>query len=234
MASRIARVAEKREKKRLTYALFGIVILIVFFAIFGLKLLVGFSLLVDRIRGTTPSVKQTENLLLPPVLNPPPEATNSAEIFISGSAQPDRTLVLYVNGEEVKKLSIDQSGTFSFLMTLSDGTNSVSAKVVDEKGDVSELSQVYTVTVKKSAPKLEISQPNNGDKITGEKNTVLTAGNTDEGAKVTINGRLAIVASDGSFRMTVTLTDGENTITIIATDEAGNQTLVERKVTYER
>lgn len=234
MVSRIARVQEKRERKRLIYALFGIVALIVFFALFGLKMLVGFSLLVDRIRGGSPSVKQTENLLLPPVLNPPPEATNSAEIFISGSAQPNRTLVLYVNGLETKKFSIDQSGIFSYLLTLSDGTNSVSAKVVDEKGEMSELSQVYTVTVKKIAPKLEISQPNNGDKITGEKNSVLVTGKTEESSKVTVNGRLAIVSSDGSFRMTVTLSEGDNTLTIIATDVAGNQTLVERKVTYER
>ncbi len=232
--SRLVRVEERREKNRLVYATFGIIALIVFLALFGLKILVGFSLLVDRIRGGSPQTTQTESILVPPVLNPLPDAINTNELTVTGNGQEGMTLVLYVNGSEVKKMTIEESGNFSIPLKLSDGSNSISAKIIDDKGNASALSAVYTVNVKKSAPTLEVSEPNDGDKISGEKNTVLVAGRTEEGTKVTINGRLAILGSDASFHMNVQLSEGDNTITVIATDLAGNQTLVERKVTYQK
>ncbi|EKD87591.1 MAG: hypothetical protein ACD_36C00012G0003, partial [uncultured bacterium] len=141
---------------------------------------------------------------------------------------------LFRNDSEIKKLTLDESGNFSVPIKLSEGANAISTKIIDEEGNASELSTVYTVTYKKSAPVLEVSQPNDGDNITGEKNTVLVSGRAEENAKVTINGRLAILGSDGSFHVTITLSEGDNTITIIATDKAGNQTLIERKVNYQR
>lgn len=232
--SRLARVEERRERNRIVYATFGIITLVVFLALFGLKILVGFSLLVDRIRGGSPQASQSESILVPPVLNPPPETTNTNDLTISGSGQTGMTLVLYVNGAEAKKLTIEESGIFSIPIKLSDGSNSISAKTIDEEGNTSALSEVYTINVKKSAPVLEVTQPSDGDKIQSEKNIVLVAGRAEEGTKVTINGRLAILGSDGSFRMNIQLSEGDNTITVIATDLAGNQTLVERKVNYQK
>lgn len=233
--SRLARVEERRERQRLVFSLIGMIAVLGFLAIFGLKILVGFSLLVDRIRGgSPPSPAQNVSVLVSPILDPLPEATNINELTITGSAQSGVTVVVYVDGSEKKKLTVLESGTFSVPVTLPEGSHTISAKVIDDKGNASELSNIFTVVVKKTPPTLEMSQPNDGDKITGEKNTVLVTGHTEERAHVSVNGRVVIINSDGSFRMTVSLSDGENIIKIIATDEAGNQTLLERKVTYEK
>ena len=55
--SRLDRLEEKREKKLLYFALGGIIFIVLFVAIFGIKMLVQFSLLVDRARGGTPIEK---------------------------------------------------------------------------------------------------------------------------------------------------------------------------------
>ncbi len=49
-------------------------------------------------------------------------------------------------------------------------------------------------------------------------------GQTDPGAKVTINGKAVDVGKDGSFIGSVTLSDGPNTITIVATNKYGLST----------
>jgi len=45
--------------------------------------------------------------------------------------------------------------------------------------------------------------------------------------------RFVSVKDDGSFTYNLRLNDGENTLTIIARDAAGNETKLERKVTYQ-
>lgn len=232
--SRIARVQERRERQRLFYSTVGIIAVIVFLALFGLKILVGFSLLVDRIRGGSPPPAQTQTVLIPPTLNPLPTSTNSEDVTVTGSGQSALTLVLFLNDKEFKKLTIEEGGTFSIPVKLTKGANIISSKVVDDKGNTSELSNIISITLKKDAPLLEISEPTDGATIHSDSNKVNVVGKTDEGNSVTINGRFVIVASDGSFRSPVSLNEGENILTIVAADNAGNQTVVDRKVTYQK
>lgn len=232
--SRIRRLEEKKLKKRMTWALVGTVAIILFFAFFGLKLLTFFSLGVDVLRGsgTTPS-PEPGNVLLPPVLDPLPEATNSGVFSITGRGQPKTTLIVFINGTEEKKLTIEEDGTFRTpRIELKNGENSISAKIVDESGAMSDLSHILEVNVITEAPELEINEPEDGADVHGEPGTVKVSGKTEEGATLTINDRFVVVESDGTFTYNYRLTEGENTLKIVTKDTAGNSAEEERKVTW--
>lgn len=232
--SRLRRYEDRKFKKRLLWALGGSITLIIFIFIFGLKLLVGFSLLVDNLRGSPPKEQQSQSLVLPPILDPLPEATNSATIAITGKGDPGMKIVLYIDEEESVTLPVESDGTFSITKKFTEGEHTVSAKAKNDKDLVSDLSNVMTVTIKRSKPELTVTNPQDGARIVGENNTLIVKGKTDSDNTVTVNDRLAVVGSDGSFSYTQTLTEGENTIRIAATDPAGNGETVERRVTYSK
>lgn len=234
--SRLQRYEEKRERQRIVFAFGGIVAVIIFFLIFGMKILVAFSLGVDKIRGTTPvTSEQTKVILIPPELDPVSEATNSAQIVISGRAKDAPTVTLFVNGEESTKTDVKDDGTFRFSgVELIKGSNSIAARAGDDKGNTSDLSETLLVTYKKGDPKLDVSAPSDGAEISGEKAIITVTGSTDPENTVRINDRLAVVRNDGSFSYDFTLKEGDQTLTIVAKDSAGNEVKVERKVKYKK
>ncbi|MFZ5845234.1 MAG: hypothetical protein ACOY0S_02080 [Patescibacteria group bacterium] len=234
-SSRLSRYEERRQKRRLILALAGSVGLILFLFIFGFKILVGFSLFVDRLRGNPRQAQNTPELIQPPQLDPLPLATNSGKIKVSGRGQTGLTLLVYQNEVEIKKLTLSDDGTFKLAdLSLTEGNNTFSAKLIDEKGNISDLSNVVNVTFKKTPPALEVNSPMDNSEVRGETNMITVSGKTSEDATVTVNERLAVVKSDGSFNYNYTLTEGDNLLKIVATDVAGNQTIIERKVIYHR
>lgn len=232
--SRLRRYEDRVFKKRLIWAIGGSFALVIFIFLFGLKLLVGFSLLVDNLRGTSPKEQQIQSLILPPILDPLPEATNSATIAISGKNDPGNKIVLYIDEEESTTITVENDGTFAITKKLTEGQHTVSAKAKNDKDAMSDLSNVLTITIKRSKPELTVTNPNDSAHIVGENNTLVVKGKTDSDNTVTVNDRLAVVGSDGSFSYTYSLSEGENTIRIVATDPAGNQESVERRVTYSK
>lgn len=230
--SRLRRYEDQRQQKRLLLAIAGSVGLLLFLLIFGVKLLIGFSLMVDGLRGNTPQTT-SQAIVLPPVLDPLPEATNSATFIVSGKGTPKLTLILYVNDAEAKRMPVPENGTFTINdATGKDGQNTTSAKLLDAKGNISELSNVVMTLVKKSKPVLEISSPSDNATVKGDKKEVTVIGKTEEDTTVTVNGRFVVTRTDGSFTFTAPINDGDTTLKIVATDQAGNQTTVERHVTY--
>lgn len=234
--SRLRRYQEQEDKKHILWALAGSVGLLIFLLIFGLKILVGFSLMVDRLRGNTPvNQNQQQTILLPPTLDPLPIATNSANLVVTGKGDKGLTAIIYVNDERFDEVDIKDDGTFKATrLPFKSGENTVSAKQADKKGNTSDLSNVVTVTLEKDAPKLTIDRPDDGATVNGEKNTVEITGVTDEDASITINDRFVVVHSDGSFRYDFSLNEGDNLVSIVATDQAGNSTKIERSVKYEK
>lgn len=232
--SRLIRHEERKQQKRLVWALGGMLGLVIFLFVFGLKILVGFSLFVDRIRGTTPQQQQTQELILPPILEPLPEATNSASITITGKSDAGVKIVLYVDEEETTTLPTKDDGTFSFTKKLTEGDHTVSAKAKNDKDVLSGLSNVVRVSILRTKPELTVTMPQEGARIVGDSNTVVVKGKTSPDNAVTINDRLAVVTNDGLFSYTQTLTEGENVLRITATDPAGNQTTEDRRVTYSK
>ncbi|MEK7587654.1 MAG: hypothetical protein AAB457_02455, partial [Patescibacteria group bacterium] len=233
--SRIRRYEEKRLRMRLVLAVLGSIAILVFILVFGFKILVGFSLLVDKIRGGSPTSQNAQTLLLPPSLDPLPGATNSATLIIAGSGTPGAILILYVNEGETQKLTIPTDGRFSIpSVKILEGTNTISAKITDEKQNTSELSNVLAITSKRTPPSLELTSPSSNTTINGDTNTVSVVGKTEQDTIISINDRFAVVSADGSFRYPYQLAEGDNILKIAATDAAGNQTVIERRVTYQK
>jgi len=235
-STRFGRIEEKKQRKRLVLAIVGSIALVVFLFIFGFKLLVGFSLLVERLHGAAPQTQNpTQTIIQPPTLDPLPVATKSSSLFVRGSGQSGLTAIVYVNDAETKNISVTKSGMFTTQLTnLKDGVNTISAKLMDAKGNLSDLSNVLTVEIKQKQPTLELTSPNDNISILGDNNTITINGKTDDNATVTVNGRFVVIKSDNSFSFQYPLNEGQNKLTIIATDDAGNTTTVERNITYQK
>ncbi|OGG11068.1 hypothetical protein A2Z00_01645 [Candidatus Gottesmanbacteria bacterium RBG_13_45_10] len=233
--SRFGRLEERRQKHRLVLALAGSVAIIIFIAVFGLKLLIGFSLFVDRIKGSPPTSQTTQRtVILPPTLDPLPAATNSASIRVTGVGKPSLTLIVYVNGTEAKKLTVPSKGTFSVgSLPIIEGQNTISAKLVDTKGNTSDLSNIISIMIKNKAPLLEVTSPSDNSSVQGDTNTVTVSGKTDDDVTVTVNDRMVVIKSDNTFTYAYPLNSGDNKLKIVAKDEAGNQTTIERSVKYQ-
>ncbi|MCL4360083.1 Ig-like domain-containing protein [Patescibacteria group bacterium] len=233
--SRLSRFEEKRQKRRLIYSLLGSVAILAFIFFFGFKLLVNFSVLLEKFQGGsgTSATQSASVNILPPALDPLPEATNSADLTVTGKGQPGLTVILYANGTEASRLPVDSTGLFRTVYTADgDGAQTISAKLTDNKGNVSDLSNIISTTVKRSKPTLTIDQPGENATVNGDPNTTTVSGKTDPEDTVTINGRVAVVRDDGSFSYTIQLNEGDNILTATATDTAGNETTVERHVSY--
>jgi bacillopeptidase F len=231
--SRLSRYEQKKQIKRLVWAVGGSIAILLFLGIFGLKLLEGFSLLVAKFKGSTP-VDTQNALVLAPTLDDTFEATNTAVIKMSGRTQPKLKVLAYINEEEKDTVTVADDGTFTIdPVNLKEGDNTVSVKAKDEKGNTSDLSNVVHIAYKKSGPVLELESPADNASVIGEKNTVTISGKTDTDATLTVNDRVIVTQSGGSFSTDYRLSDGSNTIKVVATDQAGNKTTVERTVTYQ-
>lgn len=231
--SRLRKFEEKRQEKKIITSIIGIIAIFIFLGIFGVRILIGFSLLVDKLRGT-PQQQVTQQLMLPPELDPLPIATNSASIAVSGKGQSGMTVIVYINDTDTEKTTVDKDGSFTIpTVKLIEGANTISAKQTDDNKNVSVLSEVFTVISKKSKPTLEITYPADNAQIRQEQNSITITGKTnDEANTVTINDRFVIVRSDGSFSYDLNVPDGDSVIKIVAIDTAGNQITMERKINY--
>ena len=233
--SRLRRFEEKNAKRKILIGILGSVAVIVLLIVFGVKLLIAFSLGVEQLRGNpnvTPTPQQA--VLLPPVLDPLPEATNSATLIVTGSGTANKTVVLYVNGGEYQRAEIAADGTFSFSgIPVETGSITITAKLTDGKNTFSDVSNTISTTISRTAPKLTIDSPSDNQTINDGSHKVTVNGLTDPDARVTINGRIVIVKSDGSFSYDMPLSNGQTTLTITATDAAGNTTTVTKNVTYQ-
>jgi len=229
------RLEEKNARRKIAIGLIGTLALLVFLALFGFRLLIAFSLFVDRIRGGSPTQQtQTGTLLLPPILDTLPDATGSATISVHGTGQADMTVILSVNGDEYRRLTVDKDGTFTIEdIPVSEGKVTISARLTDGKKEVSDISNTITTVIDRTPPDLTIDKPEDGATVNDGTHRVSVEGTTDTDARVTINGRIVVVSSTGSFRYSMPINDGENTLKIVATDDAGNSLEVEKKVTYQ-
>lgn len=191
--------------------------------------MVNFSLLVSGDSPTEAEVKKI-SFVSSPILDPLPEATNSAEIIVSGKSVENAEIELYINDELVDKTSASKNGRFEFEQRLLDATNKIYARaeIDDEKSD---FSQSFDVVLDGTAPELSITSPQDGQSFNKEQNRANVAGETEENVRVTVNGFWAIV-SGKNFSYNLSLQNGENIIRVEALDTAGNKTQKEIKVTY--
>jgi osmotically-inducible protein OsmY len=234
--SRLRNHLQKKAFQNVLLTVLGIVLVIILLIMFGTKLLVSFSLLAGKLSGGDAPVitKQSDSYIDPPLLDATFEATNSAQISISGSSTAKEKINLYVNGKLVDSTTAKSDNNFTFTnITLDDGNNSLKAKVVTEDNKQSDYSNEITVLKINKEPKLEISSPSNDQKFKKEESPIKVTGQTDPNVKVTVNDFWAIVDGSGKFTYSYTLKDGDNTITVVATDLAGNKISKEVKFRVE-
>lgn len=233
--SRLNRRIERKSKRNLILNLLGIIAVIFLIIKIGIPLLVNFSLFIANQKENTTTSQNTNSndssFMSPPVLDPPPTATNSAKVALSGTGSPNQTVRIYVNDDLKDEVLTKKDGTFSLTADLEKGVNTIKAKS-ESNGKESDFSQSVTVTYINTKPTLDLTSPSDGQTFSKNQNTALISGKTSASAKITVNGFWAIVDENINFSYNLPLQNGENQIKITATDEAGNTTEKNLKVTY--
>lgn len=228
--SRLSRKLEKQTEKTIFLSILGIVAVILFVVKVAVPLLVNLSLSISD--SKTSEQKKDLEFLSPPILAALPNATNSAEIKISGTSATKGKIALYVNDSLKDKTDVKKDGTFSFEnVNLSSGNNTIKAKIETDKGK-SSFSNPISIAYRNKAPSLSLNTPSDNQSFSKDENSVDITGKTDPGVKITVNDFWAIVDNDGNFSYKFSLKNGENKIQVIAVDEAGNKAQTEKKVTY--
>ena len=225
--SRLAEI-EKRKTSRLIFFSVIIILAIGFIAVkFGLDLLVKMAVFLSP--KNQPVAQEQKLLLLAPVINSAPTATNSAQIKISGYASSMANVVLTVNGNAGNTPVADDDGYFESGVDLEKGDNFISVKYTDISGNDSRESQSITIIRDDENPVLTIDSPSDGTILHGQdQKTTEIKGKTEPEISLTINNRFVSVQSDGVFSYKLGLQDGDNEIIVTAKDKAGN--ITERKI----
>lgn len=170
----------------------------------------------------------------PPQLFLPYEATNSAQINIHGYAEPGATVYVTVNKNPLKNVLVSDEGEY-FIdeVKLEFGKNDFSAVAIDKAGNESQQSNLKSIIYSDKIPKLEITNPADNAKISGKDSFLEVKGSTDPENRLTINDRVIILNSTGTFNYRLGLSKGENKILISATDRTGNKKEVTLTVNYD-
>jgi hypothetical protein len=236
--SRLRSNLKTKAYHNLFLAFFGVVIIVAVLFFFGTKILIGFSLLSEKLSGTdaTNSTIQSNDssYVSPPSLDPVVDATNSAQIVVTGIASAQQTIHLYVNGELVDKTPVRDDNHFKFAsVTLKEGQNMIKALAVTSSKKKSDYSAELQINFLKKSPTLTINQPQDGQGFKKDPGTESIIGQTDPGVQVTVNDFVAIVDAQGKFSYLYTLKDGDNDLKIKATDDAHNETVKEMHIHTE-
>jgi len=180
----------------------------------------------DEAHNPSPNSNLAENTTLAvppgiPVLDALPQYTNIASLPISGTADANTEVRIYKNGVNIASTDSDENGSFSTVITLSEGNNSIYARARDAAQLMSDLSSTKLV-------KLDIQDPdaNAGEDIeltlgeTAYFNASLSSDNLgiaeykwefENGSAqiIILNGKLAEYkfSHAGSYSITLTVTD---------------------------
>ncbi len=233
--SRLSRRIESKSKANLILSLLGILAVLFLVIKLGIPLLVNFSLSIANQKDKTTESQNANSsdtsFIAPPILNPPPIATNSAKIIVSGIGNPNQTIRIYINDQIKDDIQTKKDGSFSAMEDIAKGLNTINAKA-QIKGKESDFSNSVTVTYIDTKPTLDLTSPTDGQSFSKDQNTAPVSGKTSTGAKITVNGFWAIVDDNNNFSYNLPLQNGDNQIKVVATDDAGNTTEKDVKVTY--
>lgn len=230
--SRLERKKDEQVTKKTVFMGFLTVLVFVLVAVFGLPLLIKFSILL----GNTKSQRDTKSENIVPPLAPrliiPFEATSSSKIQIDGFAEAGSVVELFKNNQSIGKTDVTSDGNFSFgNIGLNEGENNFSAMANKDVGGSSEVSKTVSVVFDTTPPELTMSNPSE-DVLTVDSADFDIAGKSEKGVNVTVNSKVAIVDSDGNFKLKIQLNPGKNDVEIVVKDEALNETRKTVSITY--
>lgn len=231
------RSVKNKEKKAavrlITYFVIAIV-LVYLLLTWGLPALIGGLSYFHKAKTPSNNANAIEDTAItPPVLNIPYEATNTGTIKINGYSTPDAKVEIYLDDDLRTTVNTESDGSFqSDDIDLALGTNNISSRTVDEKGNKSLPSKNIKVIYSNEKPLLQISEPQDGQEIKGGDKKIKVSGSTDPDNSISINGSTIIINSEGKFSQDISINEGDNTITITATNKVGNSATTERRVKY--
>jgi len=228
--SRLQKLEEKQNIRKATLISLGTVLLIVATLVLGIPLLIRLAGFLGELKSTDRPIDKNDTIPpVPPQISLPFDATNSAQLAITGNSEPGATVFLTLNGNSAGDVVVSDNGTFSLpAITLADGDNSLTATAVDQAGNKSVSATQFSLYYSNKAPDLQVDSPTDHQQISG--NAVEVKGKSTPGVRITVNGRQTIVAADGSFSTNLNLNPGENPLVVIAADKLGNQTRKELTV----
>lgn len=232
--SRLDKKAEDEITKKTIFLGLITVLVLVLTVVFGLPLLVRFSILLGDLKNKQDS-EIVEKVIPPmmPRLILPFEATNSARIDLRGVAEKGVSIELLKNDVSVGKVETDEAGEFVFKdIFLEAGESIFTAVAISKAGDSSEISKELTLAYDNEAPPLTMTNPSETS-VKVESDDFDVVGVSEKGVSVTINGRVAMVDDAGSFKLKLQLAIGKNEVEIIVRDLAGNETKKKIEITYD-
>jgi hypothetical protein len=212
----------------LTVIVFGLLI------IFGLPLLIKFSIILGDIKNQ--KAIETKEKSLPPMaprIILPFEATNSSQIIINGLAEKNVTVELLKNDVSIGKEKVNDVGEFTFGNVLLDQGESIfTAIAINDKGGSGEPSKELKVIFDNVPPTLTMLNPSE-ESLKVDSADFDVIGQSEKGVGVLINGRVAMVDDTGKFKLKLQLNTGKNNVEIIVRDVAGNETKKNISITYD-
>lgn len=232
-----SRLKTKEEQEITKKTVFlGVFTMLIFISllIFGLPLLIKLSIVLGEAR--VQKAKNTKEKVIPPPqprLVLPFEATNSAQIKISGLSEKGITVELLKNDVSLNKAQTNENGEFEFdNVDLDVGDNQFTAIAISQDGVSSEPSKPIEIVLDTELPMITMINPSE-DKLTVDYADFDVAGKTDKNVSVLVNGRVAMVDDEGKFKIKLQLSAGKNNVEIVASDLAGNQTKKTIEIDYD-
>lgn len=161
----------------------------------------------------------------------------NSNVTVAGITEPQITVKLYDNSNQVAEVATDATGAWSCNLTLSEGEHTLAAIATDAAGNKSEPSGAVRVIIDTTSPALAIASPLDGALTKGTVSIEASATDNVGVAKVEfyVDGVLkAVAVSPYTYAWDTTLEiDGSHTIKAVAFDEAGNTTTDEITVTVD-
>lgn len=223
-----SRLARKESQRLMRQSVFFVLLTIVALAAlvkWGIPSLVKLATFLGEIQSADQPIEQGDDIApFPPQIGLAIDATSSAQIDITGYAEAESEVVLYVNEEKVGENTSDDGGEFEFLrVELAEGENVIWSQAIDGAGNKSEMSEEKVVWFDNKAPFIEISSPEFGDGVVSEEKVLEVEGKTEVGARVYVNDRLARLNEEGVFSGQAVLNEGDNEVKVRVVDRAGNE-----------
>lgn len=152
-------------------------------------------------------------------LYPRVEGTVWATVLEAGTRKPisGATVKLSGSGIDIENKT-DKNGEFKFKVTPTE--MGWIKGVASKDGYANKPQAMVKVSKDNTAPALTVDQPKSP---TNAKSVKIT-GKAEPGSTVTVNGKPATVAADGSYSIEIQLADGQNVVTVVCKDAAGNTT----------
>ncbi len=227
--SHLTKILEKRTKRNFLIILFGIFFFGILLVFFGPKMLIQYSLLLEKNKDQIRKNESRETLYSPPpTIISRNTATNSALFELSGTAENAEKIRIYLNSEIISTVIPNSDQSFGSTFSLKKGENIIKVKAISPSRKESPFSNTLTVLYDDTLPSLIILKPNDGETFEKTDSPILIAGKTEPDAILTINSLQAIVDNQGNFEYSLPLKDGDNEIKIITRNKFGNKT--EKKI----